>query len=189
LRLASGALALGSCWSFTAASFHQRPKTLTSRLRKPRSGYVWRLPHPPWPLLVAESTFEVFRSSPTRNNRGDHLETAIVNFALLQCASTALARRPHPPKSMRLPNLLSWSFVCPSTDSPSAQVSPTAARGQLLCAPGANRMPCSAFVVSLHRDGLLCAPAPGVLQPGTGHGVHCVSASREPKHQTNPAFW
>jgi len=61
------------------------------------------------------------------------------------------------------------------------QVSPTPDRGPTLRMPGANRTSCSASVVSLHRDGLLCIPAPGLLQPGTGHGVHCVSASREPE--------
>ena len=69
------------------------------------------------------------------------------------------------------------------------QVSPTPSRGLTLRMPGANRTSCSAFVVSLHRDGLLCTPAPGLLQPGTGHGVHCVSASREPEHRTNSALW
>lgn len=38
----------------------------------------------------------MFRSSPTRNSRGDHLETAIVDFALLQCASDAPALPPAP---------------------------------------------------------------------------------------------
>jgi hypothetical protein len=53
------------------------------------------------------------------------------------------------------------------------------------CQPNAG----SAFVVSLHHDGLLRAPAPGLLQPGTDHGVHCVSAFREPDRQTSLALW
>lgn len=83
------------------------------------------------------------------------------------------------------PNLLSWSFVCPSADIPDAQVSPTSPRGARFRMPGANQTSCSASVVSLHRDGLLCAPAPGLLQPGTGHGVHCVSAFPEPERETS----
>jgi len=86
---------------------------------------------------------------------------------------------------MRLPNLLSWSFVCPSADIPDAQVSPTSPRRAPLRMSGANRTSRSASVVSLHRDGLLCAPAPGLLQPGTGHGVHCVSAFPEPERETS----
>jgi hypothetical protein len=86
---------------------------------------------------------------------------------------------------MCLPNLLSWSFVCPSADIPDAQVSPTSPRRTPLRMPGANRASRSASVVSLHRDGLLCAPAPGLLQPGTGHGVHCVSAFPEPERETS----
>jgi hypothetical protein len=81
----------------------------------------------------------VFRSSPTRNSQNDHLETAIVNFALLQCASRAPARLPHQPKSMRSPNLLSWSFVRPSADIPDAQVSPTAPRRKPLRPSGATQ--------------------------------------------------
>jgi len=86
---------------------------------------------------------------------------------------------------MCLPNLLSWSFVCPSADIPDAQVSPTSPRGAPLRMPSANWTSRSASVVSLHRDGLLCAPAPGLLQPGTGHGVHCVSTFPEPERETN----
>jgi len=86
---------------------------------------------------------------------------------------------------MRLPNLLSWSFVCPSADIPDAQVSPTSPRRAPLRMSGANRTSRSASVVSLHRDGLLCAPAPDLLQPGTGHGVHCVSAFPEPERETS----
>ena len=50
--------------------------------------------------------------------------------------------------------------------------------------PGTNQTPRSASVVSLHHDGLLCTPAPGLLQPGTDPGVHCVSAFPEPETGT-----
>lgn len=112
-----------------------------------------------------------------------------MDFALLQCAFPAPGRLPLPPRWARSPVRLSWSFVCPSADIPGAWVSPTTARGPPLRLPSANRTACSAFVVSLHRDGLLRTPAPGLLQPGTGHGVHCVSAFREPRTRTNPGHW
>lgn len=108
-----------------------------------------------------------------------------MNFALLQYASKAPARLLHQPKPMCSPNLLSWSFVCPSADIPGAQVSPTSPRRAPLRMPGANQPSRSASVVSLHRDGLLCAPAPSLLQLGTGHGVHCVSAFPEPERETS----
>jgi len=80
------------------------------------------------------------------------------------------------------------SFVCPSAGESDTQVSPTAPRRMLLWMTGTNRSPCSAFMVSLQHDGLLCAPAPDVLQSGTDHGVHCVSAFPEPELGTNPAL-
>jgi hypothetical protein len=90
---------------------------------------------------------------------------------------------------MRSLNLLSWSFVCPSADMFDAQVSPTSPRRALLRMPGTTQTSRSGFVVSLHRAGLLRAPAPGLLQPGTGHGVHCVSAFPEPERETNLDPW
>jgi hypothetical protein len=112
-----------------------------------------------------------------------------VNFALLQYAFKAPAYIPHPPKSMRSANLLSWSFVCPSANIPSAQVSPTLPRRAPLRMPGTIQTSRSDFVVFLHRIGLLRTPAPGLLHPGTGHGVHCVSAFPDPEFGTNPAPW
>ena len=90
---------------------------------------------------------------------------------------------------MRSANLLSRSFVCPSADISSAQVSPTSPRRVPLRMSGTTRTSCSDSVVSLHRAGFLCAPAPGLLHPGTGHGVHCVSAFPGPEIGTNPSPW
>jgi hypothetical protein len=107
-----------------------------------------------------------------------------MNFALLQCASSAPTRRAHLPKPMCSPNLLSWAFVRPSADIPDMQVSPTPSRRTTLRMLGTNRTSCSASVVSLHHDGLLRMPAPGLLHPGTDRGVHCVSAFPEPETGT-----
>jgi len=104
-----------------------------------------------------------------------------MNFALLQCASPAPTRLPHLPKPMCSPSLLSWAFVRPSADIPDMQVSPTPLRRTTLRTSGANRTSRSASVVSLHHDGLLRMPAPGLLHPGTDRGVHCVSAFPEPE--------
>jgi len=107
-----------------------------------------------------------------------------MNFALLQCASKAPTRLTHGPKPVRSSNLLSWSFVCPSADLPDVQVSPTSSRRTTLRMPGTTRTSRSAFVVSLHHDGLLRTSAPGLLHPGTDPGVHCVSAFPEPESGT-----
>jgi hypothetical protein len=95
--------------------------------------------------------------------------------------SKAPARLPHQPKPMCSPNLLSWSFVCPSADISDTQVSPTTPRRVPLWMTGTNRSPCSDSLVSLQHAGLLCVSAPEVLHSGTDHGVHCVSAFPEPK--------
>jgi len=107
-----------------------------------------------------------------------------MNFALLQCASKAPILLPPGPKPARLSNLLSWSFVRPSADIPDMQVSPATSRRTTLRTPGTTRTSCSAFVVSLHHDGLLRISAPGLLHPGTDPGVHCVSAFPEPEIRT-----
>jgi len=109
-----------------------------------------------------------------------------MNFALLQCASKAPTLLPRQPKPMRSSSLLSWSFVRPSADIPDVQVSPTPPRERTLRTPGATRTSRSASVVSLHHDGLLRTSAPGLLQPGTDPGVHCVSAFPEPRPERTP---